>query len=107
VPVYASGLPAAVGSVAQADLRERALKLRERGFTPHVSIGSAVHFAASLGCAAAMPNVDSMEHWIGDNPLAQIAADLDQPVGGRRRVAAGPGLGITVDEPTVRRLTAG
>lgn len=75
--------------------------------TPHVSIGSAVHFAASLGCAAAMPNVDSMEHWIGDNPLAAIAPDLDQPVAGRRRVSTGPGLGITVDEPTVRRLAAG
>ncbi|HWB35998.1 MAG TPA: mandelate racemase/muconate lactonizing enzyme family protein [Rugosimonospora sp.] len=74
--------------------------------TPHVSIGSAVHFAASLACAAAMPNFQVMEHWIGDNPLAAVAPDLDGPRDGHRRVAAGPGLGIAVDEATVRTLAA-
>lgn len=57
--------------------------------TPHVSIGSAVHFAASLQCAAAIPNLAVLEHWTGDNPLGATVA---------------PGLGITVDEPAVRRL---
>ena len=76
--------------------------------TPHISIGSAVHFAASLQCAAAIPNFDIMEHWIGDNPLAStIAPDLDSPIGGVRIVGSGPGLGITVDEDAVRRLAAG
>ncbi len=74
--------------------------------TPHVSIGSAVHFAASLSCAAAMPNFTVMEHWIGDNPLAPVAPDLDTPVDGLRAVRRTPGLGITVDEAVVRRLAA-
>ncbi|GAB4055313.1 D-galactarolactone cycloisomerase [Catellatospora paridis] len=77
--------------------------------TPHVSIGSAVHFAASLQCAAAMPNLEVMEHWVGDNPLAAVAPDLDSPLPGpdgpmTRTVSTAPGLGITVDEPTVRRM---
>ena len=75
--------------------------------TPHVSIGSAVHFAASLSCAAAMPNLTVMEHWIGDNPLAGIATDPDAPRHGQRAVRNGAGLGITVDEAEVRRLAAG
>jgi D-galactarolactone cycloisomerase len=73
--------------------------------TPHVSIGSAIHFAASLQCAAATPNLRVMEHWIGDNPLGrQVAPDLDLPADGLRRVSGRPGLGITVDEEAVRRL---
>lgn len=75
--------------------------------TPHVSIGSAIHFAASLQCAAAMVNFDVMEHWIGDNPLAEsIAPDLDTPVDGLRTLGGAPGLGITVDEAAVRRLAS-
>lgn len=74
--------------------------------TPHVSIGSAVHFAASLQCAAALPNLTIMEHWIGTNPLAAVAPDLDAPRDGVRRIGAGPGLGITVDEAAVEALRA-
>jgi D-arabinonate dehydratase/D-galactarolactone cycloisomerase len=75
--------------------------------TPHVSIGSAVHFAASLQCAAAIPNFDIMEHWIGDNPLAQtIAPDLDVPDHGIRQLSPMPGLGITVDEQAARRFSS-
>jgi D-galactarolactone cycloisomerase len=77
--------------------------------TPHVSIGSAVHFAASLQCAAALPNLEVMEHWTGVNPLAAVADDIDVPHPGpggpmARSVPTAPGLGVTVDEPTVRRL---
>jgi D-arabinonate dehydratase/D-galactarolactone cycloisomerase len=75
--------------------------------TPHVSIGSAVHFAASLQCAAAIGNLAVMEHWVGDNPLGgAIAPDLDVPADGRRSVTSAPGLGITVDETAVLRLAA-
>ena len=75
--------------------------------TPHVSIGSAVHFAASLQCAMALPNLDIMEHWVGSNPLGrQLAADLDEPHAGLRRPGGGPGLGITVDENTIRALAS-
>ncbi|MGI8880387.1 MAG: mandelate racemase/muconate lactonizing enzyme family protein [Jatrophihabitans sp.] len=72
--------------------------------TPHISIGSAVHFAASLQCAAAIPNLQIMEHWIGTNPLAAVAADLDVPTGSVRRVPTTPGLGIEVDEAVVVSL---
>jgi D-arabinonate dehydratase/D-galactarolactone cycloisomerase len=67
--------------------------------TPHVSIGSAVHLAASLQCALAMPNCAVLEHWVGTNPLGvAIAPDLDQPVAGVRRAGARPGLGIAVQD---------
>ena len=72
--------------------------------TPHVSIGSAVHFAASLQCAAAIPNFALLEHWIGNNPLAVIATDLPSPEDGEYVVPPGPGLGITIDEDAVRSL---
>jgi D-galactarolactone cycloisomerase len=72
--------------------------------TPHVSIGSAVHWYASLHCAAAMPNFSVQEQWIGANPLAAIAADAVVPVTGACDVPTLPGLGITVDEDAVRRL---
>jgi D-galactarolactone cycloisomerase len=71
--------------------------------TPHVSIGSAVHLAASLQCALAMPNCAVLEHWIGTNPLGSaVAPDLDEPSDGVRRPTGGPGLGITVDENAIR-----
>lgn len=67
--------------------------------TPHVSIGSAVHFAASLQCALAMPNCAALEHWVGTNPLGQaIAPDLDEPAAGVRSASGKPGIGITVNE---------
>ncbi len=44
-------------------------------FQPHVSIGSAVHVAASAHLAVAMPNSIVCEYWIGKNPIgAAIAA---------------------------------
>lgn len=74
--------------------------------TPHVSIGSAIHFVASFHAAAAMPNLVRMEYWFGDNPLGD--ALLKQPAlaleDGHVRVPMGPGLGIEVDEARVRAL---
>ncbi|WP_020518922.1 mandelate racemase/muconate lactonizing enzyme family protein [Catelliglobosispora koreensis] len=73
--------------------------------TPHVSIGSAIHFAASLQCAAAIPDFTIMEHWAGQNPIGRlISPDYDTPKDSRRVVPATPGLGITVDEEAVRRI---
>lgn len=75
--------------------------------TPHVSIGSAVHIAASLHCAAAIPNCEVMEYWIGENPLgAPLAPDLGEPSEGHHDVPAGHGLGISVDDAAVDRLAA-
>jgi D-arabinonate dehydratase/D-galactarolactone cycloisomerase len=74
--------------------------------TPHVSIGSAIHFAASFHAAAAMPNLVRLEYWMGENPLGD--ALLREPAltlqDGCVRVPQGPGLGIEVDEERVRTL---
>ncbi|MDZ5441506.1 mandelate racemase/muconate lactonizing enzyme family protein [Micromonospora sp. 4G57] len=75
--------------------------------TPHVSIGSAVHWYASVQCATAMPNFAVLEHWIGTNPLTAVAPDAVAPLRGRCEVPRGAGLGITVDEEVVRTLTGG
>ncbi|TDE15064.1 mandelate racemase/muconate lactonizing enzyme family protein [Jiangella asiatica] len=74
--------------------------------TPHVSIGSPIHVAASVQCAAAMPNFSIMEFWVGTNPLAVIAPDALAPSGSAITVPTGPGLGVTVDESAVRTLAA-
>lgn len=66
-------------------------------FAPHISIGSAIHFAASAHLAAAVPNLPVMEYWWGTNPLgsAILAVPYEQR-GGRLPVPTGPGLGIDV-----------
>jgi D-arabinonate dehydratase/D-galactarolactone cycloisomerase len=76
---------------------------------PHVSIGSAVHFAATLQLGLALPNLIIAEHWIGENPIgdAILTTPMPQPVDGYITPPAGPGLGITVDEAAVRRLADG
>jgi D-galactarolactone cycloisomerase len=64
-------------------------------FAPHVSIGSAVHIAATLHLAAAMPNTLTSEYWIGDNPIgnAWLTTPLDV-VQGALSLPNGPGLGL-------------
>lgn len=75
-------------------------------FTPHVSIGSAIHFVASAHCAAATPNLHQMEYWFGQNPLGDdlLAEPVLQLVDGHLPVPVGPGLGISIDEEKVRAL---
>jgi D-galactarolactone cycloisomerase len=66
-------------------------------FAPHVSIGSAVHVAATLHLAAAMPNTMTSEYWIGDNPIGN--AWLKRPievVDGYVSLPVGSGLGIAL-----------
>lgn len=66
-------------------------------FAPHVSIGSAVHVAATLHLAAAMPNTMTSEYWIGDNPIGN--AWLKQPIAvveGYVSLPVGTGLGIAL-----------
>ena len=66
-------------------------------FAPHVSIGSAVHVAATLHLAAAMPNTMTSEYWIGDNPIGN--AWLKQPIAvveGYISLPVGAGLGIAL-----------
>ena len=69
-------------------------------FAPHVSIGSAVHIAATMHLAAAMPNTMTSEHWIGDNPIGNPW--LTRPlavVNGYLALPDGVGLGIAL-KPT-------
>ncbi|MBK8023121.1 MAG: mandelate racemase/muconate lactonizing enzyme family protein [Chloroflexi bacterium] len=74
--------------------------------TPHVSIGSAIQFAASVHLAAATPNQTWMEYWYGTNPLGN--AILKSPFrveDGFFHVPQGPGLGIEIDEDRLRAYT--
>ncbi|MCP5119645.1 MAG: mandelate racemase/muconate lactonizing enzyme family protein, partial [bacterium] len=68
-------------------------------FAPHISIGSAVHFAATAHLAAAMPNTLNCEYWIGDNPIGN--AVLEKPLKleeGYLHLPDGVGLGIEIKE---------
>jgi L-alanine-DL-glutamate epimerase-like enolase superfamily enzyme len=72
-------------------------------FAPHISIGSAIHLAASAHLATAMPNTVTSEYWIGENPIGN--AILKEPLkleGGYLHTPAGPGLGIEIDEEVLR-----
>ncbi len=74
---------------------------------PHVSIGSAIQFAATLQLGMALPNLLIAEHWIGENPIgdAILVEPLPKPDDGYVSPPRGPGLGVTVDEEAVRRLS--
>jgi len=74
------------------------------GVAPHVSIGSAIQFAASAHLAAATPNFVIMEYWIGDNPIGNPV--LRRPLrleDGMLEVPVGPGLGLDLDEAALLR----
>ncbi|TQV70556.1 mandelate racemase/muconate lactonizing enzyme family protein [Exilibacterium tricleocarpae] len=67
-------------------------------YAPHCSIGSAVHFAASVHLGAAMPNTMTCEYWIGNNPLGNRT--LNKPLdleNGRLNVPGGTGLGLEIN----------
>jgi len=66
-------------------------------FQPHVSIGSAIHIAASAHLAVSMPNAMVCEYWIGRNPIGN--AILEKPIevkNGHLLAPSAPGLGITM-----------
>ncbi len=98
----AGGITESLNMAAVADLYGAAC-------APHVSIGSAVHFAATLQLGLALPNLIIAEHWIGENPIgdAILATPMPTPIDGYITAPVGPGLGITVDEAAVRRLAEG
>lgn len=73
-------------------------------FQPHVSIGSAVHIAASAHLAVAMPNSIVCEYWIGENPVgAAIAATPAALKQGYLFAPTGPGLGIGLNSEALLR----
>jgi D-galactarolactone cycloisomerase len=74
------------------------------GFAPHVSIGSAIQFAASAHIAAATPNFVIMEYWIGENPIGNPV--LNTPLrleDGMLVVPSGPGMGLEINEAALLR----
>ena len=67
-------------------------------FQPHVSIGSAIHVAASAHLAVAMPNSLVCEYWIGRNPIGAAVAHHPAVVrDGYLFPPDAPGLGIGLD----------
>jgi D-galactarolactone cycloisomerase len=71
-------------------------------YQPHVSIGSAIHIAASAHLAVALPNTLVCEFWIGDNPIgARIASGSVEVTAGYLSAPAGNGLGIVIDKPAL------
>lgn len=76
-------------------------------FQPHVSIGSAIHVAASAHLAVAMPNSIVCEYWIGQNPIgAAIAATPAVVEDGYLLAPTGAGLGIGLDADALLRHVA-
>ncbi len=74
------------------------------GCAPHVSIGSAIQFAATAHLAAALPNFVIMEYWIGENPLGD--AVLRSPLrleDGMLVLPGGAGLGLDIVEDALLR----
>lgn len=72
-------------------------------FAPHISIGSAIHFAASAHLATAMPNTITSEYWFGDNPLGN--GILKEPLrmeNSYMYTPEKPGLGIEIDEDALQ-----
>src|SRR5690606_10338337 len=70
--------------------------------TPHVSIGSAIQFAARVQVAAACPNQTWMEFWYGANPLGNAIIETTLRVEhGYLHVPDGPGLGIAMKEAAI------
>jgi len=77
-------------------------------FAPHISIGSAIHFAASAHLATAMPNTMTSEYWFGENPIGN--AILKEPLilkDGYMHTPDKPGLGIDIDEEALERVISG
>jgi len=74
-------------------------------FAPHISIGSAIHFAASAHLATAMPNTITSEYWFGDNPLGN--GILKEPLrleNSYMYTPEKPGLGIEIDEAALQAV---
>lgn len=76
-----------------------------KGVTPHVSIGSAVQFAASAHLAASFPNQTWMEYWYGNNPIGNAILKTPLTVeNGYLLAPDGPGLGVEVNEDALMRF---
>jgi D-arabinonate dehydratase/D-galactarolactone cycloisomerase len=76
---------------------------------PHVSIGSAIQFAATLHLGLALPNLLIAEqNMVDGNPLGEplLKVPMPQPEGGYLAAPVGSGLGVQLDEAALRRMAA-
>lgn len=74
---------------------------------PHVSIGSAIQFAATLHLALATPNLLIAEqNMVDGNPLgdALLKSTMPRPQDGYLYPVEGAGLGVELDEAAVREM---
>lgn len=74
------------------------------GCAPHISIGTAIQFAATAQFAAVVPNLLVSEYWAGESPLcdAILREPWRQPVDGYMAISESPGHGLDIDEDKVR-----
>ena len=75
----------------------------------HVSISTPLHLLAGLHVGAATPNFYVSEYptSFDDSPLGKgLCTDSPTPVDGAIEITDAPGLGVTLDEGQVERLTA-
>jgi len=76
---------------------------------PHVSIGSAIQFAATLHLGLAMPNLLIAEqNMVDGNPLGDplLESPIPQPRDGYLYPLTGSGLGVRLNESAVRRMAS-
>jgi D-arabinonate dehydratase/D-galactarolactone cycloisomerase len=76
---------------------------------PHVSIGSAIQFAATLHLGLSLPNLLIAEqNMVDGNPLGEplLKVPMPQPEGGYLAAPVGSGLGVQLDEAALRRMAA-
>ena len=75
----------------------------------HVSMSTPLHLAAGLHIGAATPNflVSEYPTSFDDSPLGKsLCTDSPTPNAGSIKISDAPGLGVTLDEAQVERLTA-
>lgn len=78
-------------------------------WAPHVSISTPLHLAAGLHLGAATPNFLVCEYptSFDDSPIGKaLCTDSPVPKDGAIEVTDAPGLGVSLDEAQVERLTA-
>lgn len=76
------------------------------GYAPHVSLGSAIQFAATTHVAAAAPNLVISEYWPASPFNGAFQHSPTSLQDGGLVIPSGPGLGIEIDEPGLQALSA-
>jgi D-arabinonate dehydratase/D-galactarolactone cycloisomerase len=111
--ISAGGLDVIQPDVCRAGGITESLKMAEvadlygAACAPHVSIGSAIQFAATLHLARATPNLLIAEqNMVEGNPLGDplVSAPVPRPHDGYLEPVEAPGLGVVMNEHAVRQM---